>query len=409
MKDMGQGRRMGADQSFWRLLDQHHPTHLALAGRLTGATSIEGWRDALDKVQRRHPNLSAGIVDGPDGTPQLQHVAGAAIPLRIAEGSKARWEDELARELATRFNLSGAPLARLALIHGPGEAEFIFSAHHLIGDAKSILFAIRDLLRALSGAALESLDPIQSLTEFLPPPSPTGSMDVVEKASSALQETFPNWGERLAQIDQRILPAPLTNALRSRCRREETTVHCALVAAVLAAARERSPELKDARITIISPSDMRHLLGAEDQFAPLAGGASLEIGPSRVGFWDNSRVIKAGLVPPRSLDELSDSFASLQSFMARRPRLDEALQLLSAQPGEKISVNNLGAVPFAAQFGDLTLEALWGPAILLGYKGERLVSAITVQGSLGLLHISYEPIPGLLEAAERHLVSALEA
>jgi hypothetical protein len=43
--------------------------------------------------------------------------------------------------------------------------------------------------------------------------------------------------------------------------------------------------------------------------------------------------------------------------------------------------------------------AIWGPRALLGYEGERLISAATVDGSLRLMHTSHQ-------AMEQHLTAA---
>jgi hypothetical protein len=47
-----------------------------------------------------------------------------------------------------------------------------------------------------------------------------------------------------------------------------------------------------------------------------------------------------------------------------------------------------------------------GDRALLGYEGERLISAATVDGSLRLMHTSHQPLPAVLEAMEQHLTAA---
>jgi hypothetical protein len=209
-------------------------------------------------------------------------------------------------------------------------------------------------------------------------------------------------------IIRRTLTVSLTSALRDRCRTEKTTVHGALVIAAVVAARQVSAELRQATLTVISPSDMRELLGAGDDVAPLAGGASMTMEPGTLpaDFWHAARLVRRDLVPPRTLQELSQSFVPMNRFMSARPNLDETIAFLAARGGPKISVNNLGAVPISNRFGELTLEAIWGPCLLLGYEGERLISAATVNGSLHLMHTSYAPLPSVLEVMEQLLTAA---
>jgi hypothetical protein len=153
---------------------------------------------------------------------------------------------------------------------------------------------------------------------------------------------------------------------------------------------------------------MRALLGAGEDIAPLAGSATMTmLPPTRpAAFWKTARLVRRNLVPPRSLDDLSRSFAPMEHFMSRHPSLRETIDFMASHGGPKININNLGAVPFEARFGELTLEAIWGPCLLLGYEGERLISAATSNGSLHLMDTSYDPLPSVLAAMERQLTAA---
>jgi hypothetical protein len=412
MSSIVKPRLLGSDQMFWWLIDQNHPVHVALVAEVTGPTTLDGWRMALDEIQRCHPNLSGKITRDEDASLWFHHVAGAPIPLRIVEGNAAAWETELTREMTTRMDLGQAPLARATLIHQANRSTFILAMHHAIADAKSILFAIRDVLLVLSGQPVEPLPPIPSLASLLFRGTTARDNDAIDAsplpAVSGEPDIFRSFDGETPGIIRRTLTPSLTSTLRHRCRTEKTTVHGALVAAAVMAARQVSVKLRQASITVISPSDMRALLGAGEDVAPLAGGATMTMAPPTepAAFWQTARVVRRDLVPPRSLAELSRSFAPIEHFMSGHPSSFETIAFLANRGGPKISVNNLGAIPFEARFGELTLEAIWGPCILLGYEGERLISAATVNGSLHLMHTSYEPLPSFLGMIEQHLTAA---
>jgi hypothetical protein len=397
---------------FWWLIDQNHPVHVALVAEITGPTTVDRWRVALDEIQRCHPNLSGKIIRDKGANLWFHHVAGAPIPLRVVEGNAVAWETELTREMTTRLDLGQAPLARATLIHQADRSTLILAMHHSIADAKSILFAIRDVLLALSGQPVEKLPPTQSLASLLFRGSTPGDDDESDAsplpAVSSEPDIFRSFDGETPGISRRSLPPALTSALRHRCRKEKTTVHGALVTAAVVAARQVSAELGQGPIAVISPSDMRALLGAGEDVAPLAGGATMTMEPPTqpAAFWQTARLVRRYLVPPRTLEELSRSFAPMEHFMSSHPGSRETIAFLASHGGRKISVNNLGAIPFEAQFGELTLEAIWGPCILLGYEGERLISAATVNGSLHLVHTSYEPLPCILKIMEQHLTAA---
>ncbi len=413
MNNIIKPRPLGSDQAFWWLVDQHHPVHVALVAQVAGPTTAEAWRMALNEVQRRHPNLSGQIRKHEDGDLWLHHTPDAPIPMRVVEGDPTAWEPELAKELTTRLDLAHAPLSRAALIHQPELSTLILAMHHSIADAKSIVFAIRDVLLVLSGQSIEPLPPIPSLTRQLFHGSivdPAEEVAPATRPGSKQPDIYRSFAGEMPRIARRTLTPMLTDALLRRCRAEGTTVHGALVTAVVTAARQLSDKLRQAPITVVSPSDMRALLGAGEDVAPLAGGATLSMEPhlEPTSFWQTARRVKRDLIPAKTLSELSRSFVRTERFMSKHPSLSETLAFMAEHGGEKISVNNLGAPPIGPRFGQLTLSAMWGPALLLGYEGERLISAITVNGSLNLLHVSYDPIPSVLDVIEQQLTAACE-
>src|SRR5258707_1177216 len=370
-------RPLGSDQTWWWLIDQNHPVHVALVAEVAGPTTIDGWRAALDEVQRCHPNLSGKITRDEDANLWFHHVAGAPIPLRVVEGNAAAWDSELAREMKTRLDLHQAPLARATLIHQADRSTLIFAMHHVIADAKSILFAIRHTLLALSGQPVERLPPKPSLASSLFYGSTSVDGDAISAALlpklSGEPDIYRSFDGETPSIARLTLPPALTSALRQRCRNENATVNGALVTAAVLAARQVSVELRQAPVLVISPSDMRALLGAGEDVAPLAGGATMTMLPPAqpADFWQSARLVRRDLVPPRTSEDLKRSFDGMQQFMSGHPSLQETVAFLASRGGQKISVNNLGAIPFEGRFGELRLEAIWGPCILLGYEGER--------------------------------------
>jgi hypothetical protein len=144
-------RPLGALEEFLWLIDQNRPVHFALAAQVQGPTTVDGWRDALNLVQLRHPLLSVCIETSEDCRPHFRRET-APIPLRVVQGNNAaqRWESEIELELSIPFNARQAPLVRAVLLHEADQAVFILVAHHSIADGVSIAFVIRDVLQALS-------------------------------------------------------------------------------------------------------------------------------------------------------------------------------------------------------------------------------------------------------------------
>ncbi|MDX6460694.1 MAG: hypothetical protein QOE55_4391, partial [Acidobacteriaceae bacterium] len=67
-------RPLGAFEELFCLFDQRFPTNGALAAQITGHTTVQQWRDALDAVQQRHPLLSARIDTTFNRVPHFRRV-----------------------------------------------------------------------------------------------------------------------------------------------------------------------------------------------------------------------------------------------------------------------------------------------------------------------------------------------
>jgi hypothetical protein len=62
------------------------------------------------------------------------------------------------------------------------------------------------------------------------------------------------------------------------------------------------------------------------------------------------------------------------------------------------------------QAGRLRLEAIWGPAVLMGTReDQQFLGAATANGRLSLLYSSYMPIPRFLETMESTLAEHVQA
>ncbi|UPG92742.1 hypothetical protein [Luteibacter aegosomatissinici] len=76
--------------------------------------------------------------------------------------------------------------------------------------------------------------------------------------------------------------------------------------------------------------------------------------------------------------------------------------------GAEILLTNLGNLSLAPVFGDIGLEAVWGPAVATGIEAEQTLSALGFGGRLHLAHTSFQPLPGFLDAVVTLLDEVVE-
>jgi NRPS condensation-like uncharacterized protein len=408
-------RALGAKEHLFWLMNQKHPVHLTVTAEVKGDTKMQSWRDALDAVQRRHPVLSTSIDRNEEGEPALYQVDAAPIPLRVVNGSvQGRWELEVDREMAVPFTPGQAPLIRSVLIHKPQSAVLILIAHHAIADGMALVFLIRDLLQVLSGGQIETLS-FSSTAEELLSKLPKGEEIVEAEASQAgapQAEPAPyREGNGLApSVTARKLDENLTWTLKERARREGTTVHGALCAALVLAGRKTSSTWRKQTVRVMTPINARAPLGAGEACGVYLAGGSIvpfQPGDSRA-FWELARFGKNELSPSQTFQSLSTSSHRLQAMMTKDIGVETAAQIAAGAFARDLMVSNLGQMPYESEFGKLKLEAVWGPTALQGLDGEQNVGIATTNGAIRLLHASYTLVPCLLENTESILRAACE-
>jgi hypothetical protein len=399
-------RYLGATETYFWLSNPTRPKHFALAAQVSGGTTVAAWQRALDAVQDRHRLLRVTISADETGTPYFRELPGCRIPLRVLDGLRPHsWEREMETELFTPLPLEDALLVRATLIHEAEAATVILTMHHAIGDGLSVALIVRDMLSALSGSELAAL-PIPPAQEDLcthppaSPPAPPASAPRPARSAARLRSAL--------RVQSLRLSADVTDHLRTRCRGEQATVHGALVAAFVLAGRNRCAAWDDFAVRVVSPVNNRPRLDRGDACALsiLAPISAYDPGSS-VEFWGIARAVRSDLASVRTPAGLAASFAAFQQLIASEPGVEGLAQFELQACASEVMVSNLGAWPYATNFGQLRLTSLWGPAVLIGLEGEQMIGVATIDRQLHLLHTSYSPIVGLLDGAVGEILAAI--
>jgi hypothetical protein len=392
-------RPLGAFEELFCLFDQHFPTNGALAAQMTGQTSVQQWCDALDAVQQRHPLLSACIDTTFNRVPHFRRVTSQRIPLRVVTSPFAQWQQEIAEEVNAPFTPDQAPLFRAVLLHQETHCTFILSSHHAVCDGSSRIFLLRDILLALSGHALEAL-PLAPSREILFGAQQRTSTEPGLGSFAAQRPPMPH-------VEGIKLTPEETNALQRRAREEGVTIHAAISAALTTGGRAIDESWRNNPLRIMSPAEIRDILGLKDQCMVSFGGGEISIAPGgAMKFWELARFAKDGLSAVKSTENISRMVDLQSTAVSSNLSVEQALQLKRNAFNAQVMFSNLGRLPFDSTFGSLKLETLWAPCALRGIEGEQTVGAVTVNGSLHLTHTSSAPIPGLLAGMKEELRKA---
>ena len=337
---------------FW-LNDQNRPVHFAVTAQVSGETSVRDWREALARLKERHSLLSASIEGEPDAVPWFRQVNTAPIPLRVVHGDpQSRWEAEVAEELATPFDPRHAPLVRAVLIHATDNAAFTLVAHHAIADGMSLAYAVRDTLRALSGAVLEPLPSTPSLEEML---WVDGAASGPIIADGQQPEALPgNPGiyrprdKARPQVRGLRLTPSLTASLRDRARQEATTVHGALCAALINAGRRVPLGWQDVPVRILSPVNIRRLLGVGENCGVFISAASSVSDLAVTDFWELARQAKADVASGQTRASVEALISHLRHVVGNGLDVAAASDFMAVAFAHEAVVTNLGHLPWRA-------------------------------------------------------------
>ncbi len=204
--------------------------------RLEGSFSLDQFRSALSRVQRRHPALRALIREEPGG---LYYEADSApeIPLRIVPRvTEDDYRRECQAELAAIFAY-GQPQLRAVWLRSELESDLLLTTSHRICDGMSMLTIVREVLRSLHTD--EALIPYQPITQRdiigdYQPPHPW-KRKLLAGLMNGMLRLIPS-SRRAPENNEHYLEwragRALLNALKQRCNAEGVSVHAALLLAL---------------------------------------------------------------------------------------------------------------------------------------------------------------------------------
>lgn len=396
-------RTLGAfEKTFW-LLDQIDSKDFALAAEVEGKVSVAAWRLAITQVQKRHQNLSARIKMDEFNRPILEYKDSLIIPLRVLDvETDFRWEQEVEKELAIRFDTEKGPLLRVVLIQKPENTVLILVANHTLADGGSLNFLFRDLLNAATGKKLETLPQQKSNDEKLGFPDDIANKDVetVPYICKKIEPAYP-------KVDSLKFSVESTSEILERSRLEGTTVHGAICAAAVIAVRKLRSEWTDKKIELISPICTRSALQMDDNF-----GLNITTHPvyfenaQNLSFWDIARFAKESLKGTETAEHVENYIDFFRKLTFNSSDIPQMINILKEAFNHQIMVTNLVRVKYDSDFGKLKLKSVYGPMVRSGKGMEQTIGAITTNGQLCLTNTSDHPIAGILREVQGILENA---
>lgn len=406
-------RPVGSMERFFHLYAREHPRHFCVVAEISGDIDALDFQTAFDRVQRRHPMLSAYIAVDVRSGPSIFH-SDRKLPVGVVASTEpGDWHAIVERELRTPFVDSEAPLLRATVLRARRQATIVLTLHHALLDGLSAAVIIGDLLEALNGHELKPLPALSSLEQLLEkallPHGETIQMRAPAGVDADKLRTIarmPLW--RPFEGDRPIVStvsfsAAETERIRRRSRDESTTVHGALCAALVRTAAKPPNEA----FTITSPVNARGVLGNVDAHAGfLFSGATVKLSaPFDRPLWDIARKVTDDMADARTNDGVLRFVAAVEAAVPPDADTELACGAMGALAYDAI-VTNLGALPLPAEIGPLRLDAFWGPSVQGRFRNEIVIGAATLGKQLRVIQTSPDHIEPLLESLRADLLDA---
>jgi hypothetical protein len=396
--------------------------------KLAGALEEERLRQALARVQAKHPLLRCVIEETGSGPRFVLLDRPAPIPLRIVErSSEDDWQTEARREWVTAFDASREPLVRLVWLRAGQVNELLLVGHHCICDGYSGINLVRECLRVYD-------QPHQDLGAY----DALGGIEDIVPAALLENRRFQRrvrWKAGILRLTlflkqragSKLPAAPIASekiyfhrwnigdatarALMESCRSEGVTVLAAVSVAFMQAFRDvRGAQGLAKTCTMVNARRFLPEMRADAMFG-LAPGVALRtkgLPPpqdmSAGGFWARARAIKADL--RRRVDRLGaglydnlvgleglhDKYASLVAFFENAPAV------------RNVTLSNLGRLDLPQQYRSFRLERVYSPLVMVSPTPANTVVMSSFAGQMEFAIISDEhslPRPQAIEIQQR--------
>jgi hypothetical protein len=370
-------------------------------------------RQALVRLQAKHPLLRCVIKEGADGPRFVLQDRPAPIPLRIVErNNDDHWQTEVRREWVAPFDASRDPLVRLVWLRGSEVSELILVGHHCICDGQSGMTLLRECLSAYDEPEkdLGTYDSLGAIEDVVPAALLKNRsfrrrmrwkisllrLIFLWERRKKVRSASPIRGEQM-YFHRWSLDKAASLKLTERCRAEGVTVFAAMSVAFLQAFREvRGTQALRNIYTMVNARRFMPLLRPDAMFG-MAPGVKLSmkgVPPpqemSASSFWTCAQAIKSDLT--RQVDVLGrdiyDYLVGMEAMHGIYGRLIGDTE--SALVVRHVTISNMGRLEFPQRYQSFWVETIYSPLVMISPTPANTVVISSFAGRMELAIVSDE-------------------
>lgn len=370
--------------------------------RIKGTLSEQQLLHALERLQDKHPILSASISMDEQDMPWFEStMPRVAIPLRmVTRIAENTWQQETVKEWNTGFDMQQGPLIRAVWIRGEVMSELLLVFHHCMCDGGSAVALVKELLQLMDEpdtdigteqvfTRLEDVVPAEILhsrkkifrAKFL---GKAGyfllhALPLKKKAIDRGQDYLLNW--KLSEAE--------TAALIRNCKAAGITVNTAISLAVLSAFEEVRGRKSYNKITC--PVEIRKYAPAIKDDAMFAFGLMLVLSKDKtpgLSFIDKAQRMQA-MASKRSAK--LNAYDSLMMFEYAHPVLPRMIDFLKyGKSTNDCMFSNMGLLHIPYEYRNFTVDTIFSPSVIGPLGNPTTLIASTFRKQLDFSFVSSE-------------------
>lgn len=408
------------EQVLWKL-DQASSQNFVMIARISGMpgeiTDFEpALRQGLDMVQQKHPPLKCKFKEGTP--PGFIYEDVPPIPLRIIERTgDDHWVEVAENEMKEPMPWTNGPLVRVVLLASGDNCDLLASFCHVAADAasaitfaKNLLPVVDALLRGKKLTPEAPLSPLPPLTDLLKKDlefeddlqdTTIGKTGETHEPKVFIGDKAVSPETRITRVIQKILDREKATKFTALCKKENTSVHGAICAALLQAVVEKIrdsqgvPKNGPLKIACMTPVNIRH------QFAEPVGEGMGNFISDAIHFqpidessslWEAAREVKKALQRELKLGNDIKGIYGIDEFFGKfNTPPDVFIALNELLP--PFVITNIGKLDIPEQFGQLVLENLhFTAAVNPGAPAGLGIAVTSFRGEITLNFLYLEPL-----------------
>ena len=385
--------------------DGKTPFNIVFVVKIAGTISYGNLRNALNKVQAKHPLLRSGIKSDDSKIPYFfLNEKVPDIPIRIMErksdndwiiASKAAW--------ANVFDTKNGPLMSTSWVRSHDTSELLISLHHCMCDGGALLLIVREVLALLDDPEKEigQHDAYTTITDIVPASilkSPknllramiiSGVVRLALTAAAAFtkpkvlpdreQDYLINWKFNRAE----------SAALFKACSAQSVSVNTFLCVAFLDAFKEIRGAAAHNKITC--PVDIRKFVENIDKDTIFSFGLVLALSADKdpaTSFWKRARLLQETVTKKMAA---MNPYGFLMTLEKMHPAVHVMRKVLTYGKVENdLMFSNLGRLDIRKHFKSFEIEAVYSPSVIGPFGNPTTIITSTFDNQIDFTFISNE-------------------